>query len=211
MALIDLLAAYGIVAFFVIAALERVFPLIPSHALFAFIGVMSAETGGVLIVAVTVTAAGSVVGGLVLYGIGRAVGRDRSLAFAERVAPWVGTRPATARRWLDRTARRGRLIVGTTQLVPTIRLLTPLFAGLLAVPPIGICVALSVGSFLWVMIFSGTAWIVSVHRPSLDPLQVTLGVTLGLVAVQLAMGALWSLAWVIRRRMCPAIIGPDQP
>ncbi len=201
MSLIEFLSAYGLAAFFFLAALERVFPLIPSHALFAFIGVMSAETGMVLVLAVLVAAAGSTVGGLGLYGLGRAVGRERSLAFAERIAPWVGARKATARTWLERTAQRGSMIVATTQMIPTIRLLTPLFAGLLAVSALGVGIALGVGSFIWVLIFSGTAWIVSVHWPALDALQVTLGVTLSLVILEILLGALWSFAWVMRSRL----------
>ena len=75
--LIKLLELYGYIGIFILMAFENIFPPIPSEVILLFSGFMTTYTSltilGVLITAST----GSILGAIVLYGIGYVVHMER--------------------------------------------------------------------------------------------------------------------------------------
>lgn len=202
--MIEILAAYGLAGAFALAFAERVVPVIPSYALFALIGVAAAQTDVSIALFVAAATIGSVLGGLLLFELGRLFERGRAERVAARVGRWFAVKSHTTQRWLDRVAAYGGFIVGFGQLVPTIRLLTPFFAGLLHSRRAHVVFALAVGSLAWVAAFSGVAWFSALRWPEVDPIQLTLTLTAALFAVEFAVGAAWAVGRRLVRRTTSA-------
>ncbi|MER6623744.1 DedA family protein [Streptomyces sp. NPDC000931] len=81
----DLMDALGAPGAGLAIALENLFPPIPSEVILPLAG-FAASSGRMGLLAVLLwTTAGSVVGALALYGVGALLGRDRTVAIAERL------------------------------------------------------------------------------------------------------------------------------
>jgi len=186
----EMLLSFGLLGVFILTFAERVVPVIPSYVLFALIGVMAAEQEAFLNY-LLVAMMGSVFGGLLLYGIGRLVPTYKITSIAVSVGRVVGAKAETTHKWLNRIEDNSVPLVGFTQMVPTIRLLSPLFAGFFRAPVIKIAATLVVGTFCWVFLFVSAAWIATLYMPEQDPLIVTLWVTVGLLTFEFLALSIW--------------------
>ncbi|MEM0967626.1 MAG: VTT domain-containing protein [Verrucomicrobiota bacterium] len=189
----ETLVSFGLLGVFAIATLERVLPVVPSYVLFALIGVMAAEQGGFaanLMVAIL----GSFFGGTLLYSLGYLVPPDRSTSIAIWVGRSMGGKPESIQKWLGRIERKGATLVGITQIVPTIRLLSPFFAGFFRARFLSVSLALALGTSVWVSLLVSAAWIGALYMPDSNPLSITLWVTFALLTVEVLAGIIWYLA-----------------
>ncbi|QBP42232.1 DedA family protein [Paenisporosarcina antarctica] len=66
----DIMSQYGYIGIFLLIMLENIFPPIPSEVILTFGGYMTTQTAMTPIGVVLVSTAGSVVGAVILYGIG---------------------------------------------------------------------------------------------------------------------------------------------
>jgi len=135
-------------------ALENLFPPLPSEVILPLAG-FAANRGDLgLFSAILFTTLGSVVGALALYGVGAALGRDRTRALAGRL-PLVKVEDIDkAEDWFNRHGAKAVLI---GRLVPMVRSLISVPAGVerMAVP---LFLALTAtGSLIWnsVLIIAG--------------------------------------------------------
>ncbi|CAN5691832.1 hypothetical protein BH20ACT2_BH20ACT2_18810 [soil metagenome] len=149
--LVDRLGEVGVGA---LIAIENIFPPIPSEAILPFAG-YRAEVGELNLVGVWVAATvGSLVGALVLYGIGAIFGYDRLYALA-------------AKRWFvvlgqkdlergDRFfERHGVKVVLFGRCVPLVRSVVSVPAGLSRMPLGQFCLYTALGSAVWNAVFIG--------------------------------------------------------
>jgi membrane protein DedA with SNARE-associated domain len=120
----------GYVGIAALTFLETIFPPIPSEVIMPFAGL--AATRGQLSLAGVIVAgtAGSLLGTLPLYYVGRALGEDRLKAWAMRYGRWLTLSSQDIERvgrWFD---RHGELTVLIFRLLPGVRSLVSLLAGI---------------------------------------------------------------------------------
>ncbi|RZU77909.1 membrane protein DedA with SNARE-associated domain [Micromonospora kangleipakensis] len=140
---IDSLGALG-VAFLV--ALESIIPPIPSEIVLAMAGYLSAEGRFNVVLIVLAATAGSLLGALVLYWLGAALGE-------ERLKRWLDHLPLVDRddlekadRWFE---RHGRWAVLIGRLVPVVRSLVSIPAGANRLPLGEFVLLTTLGSGVW--------------------------------------------------------------
>ncbi|PCD02183.1 hypothetical protein COC42_12005 [Sphingomonas spermidinifaciens] len=169
-AAIALIGAAGVCGVFLLALGERLFPLVPSAGLFTAIGAAAAEGLWCLPAAAIVSVLGSSAGVVGTYHLG-------SLARQRLSGPRL-------RRMLRRRDRRGRMLRAarrsaaalpfTSQLMPTARILAPLFAGAVPHNRTRFLLATGAGLAAWNIAFIGLGYgLVSASSP-LAPLPLGL-------------------------------------
>ncbi len=110
--------------------LENVFPPIPSELIMPLAGYLVARGEMTFVGVVVAGTLGSVAGALPLYWFGRKLGRQRVIDFADRHGRWLtisGRHIVRATDWLD---RHGTWAVFFARLVPGVRSLISIPAGI---------------------------------------------------------------------------------
>ena len=128
---LDVIDAMGAVGVAALVALENLFPPMPSEVVLPLAGFLAGQ-GKLSLAAVLVAATvGSVVGALVLYWAGAALGRDRTRRIAERLPLMNADDVDLAQGWFD---RHGRSAVLVGRLVPGVRSLVSIPVGIARMP-----------------------------------------------------------------------------
>lgn len=131
-------------------ALENVFPPLPSEVILPLAGFTASRGEFTLLSAITWTTLGSVIGALMMYGLGAGFGRERLYAIWERV-PLVKTED------LERTElwfeRHGRKAVFLGRMVPIFRSLISVPAGMTRMSPVVFLLLTLAGSLIWNSVF----------------------------------------------------------
>ncbi len=73
----DIMEQFGYIGILFLIALENVFPPIPSEVILTFGGYMTTQTSLTVTGVVAVSTAGSVIGAVILYGLGMLLGKER--------------------------------------------------------------------------------------------------------------------------------------
>jgi len=136
----------GIVALMFI---ENVFPPIPSELIMPLAGYMSAQGQLIFAVIVLAGAAGSVLGALPLYWLGKKIGAERLKIFADRHGRWLTVSREEleqAERWF---ARYGPAAVLLCRLVPGIRSLISVPAGIYGMARAKFLLYTAAGAAVW--------------------------------------------------------------
>lgn len=131
-------------------ALENLFPPIPSEIVLPLAGFTASRGSFTLAEALIWTTLGSVVGAILMYAIGAALGRRRMYAVWERL-PLVKTGDLVrAEEWF---ARHGTKAVFFGRMVPIFRSLISVPAGLERMPILLFLVLTAAGSLIWNTVF----------------------------------------------------------
>lgn len=138
--------------YFGIAALmftENIFPPIPSELIMPFAGFLAAQ--GKLHPALVVLSgvAGSILGALPWYFAGRALGLPRLLELADRHGRWLTVSRAEVERAEKWFVLRGARVLVLGRLVPAVRSVIALPAGVAKLPLPAFCFWTAIGSALW--------------------------------------------------------------
>ncbi|MBN9316701.1 MAG: DedA family protein [Devosia sp.] len=161
--IIETITALGYAGIFLLMLLESVFPPIPSELIIPFAG-YSAATGALDLWLVLLAAtAGAVVGMLPWYLAGRLFGLGRVRTLADRHGRWLTLNAAevdTATGWFRRF---GPVIVLAGRLIPLIRTLISIPAGLARMPLWHFLVFSTLGAFTWNVILVGAGFILAEH------------------------------------------------
>lgn len=129
--------------------LENAFPPIPSELIMPMAGFNAARGGTSLWLAIVAGAAGSLAGAWLWYLAGRAYGRDRLHRLIARHGRWLTMSQSEldrAQGWFD---RHGRSVVFFGRLVPTVRTLISIPAGIAKMLLPRFLMFSAMGSFLW--------------------------------------------------------------
>jgi membrane protein DedA with SNARE-associated domain len=140
--------------------LENLIPPIPSEVVLPLAG-FRAHAGALNVVLVWITStAGSVLGALVLYGLGAWLGYDRLLRLSER--RWF---VITSRRDLERGhevfRRHGRKVVLLARCVPFLRSVVSIPAGVVKMPLVTFVTLTAIGSGVWNAAFIALGWVLN--------------------------------------------------
>lgn len=143
---VGLMERLGAVGAGVAVALENLFPPLPSEVILPLAGFAAARGDLGLVAAIVFTTLGSVVGALALYGVGAVLGRDRTRALAGKL-PLVKVRDVDkAEDWF---ARHGVKAVLIGRLVPVVRSLISVPAGVERMSLVLFLPLTAVGSLVW--------------------------------------------------------------
>ena len=137
---LPLVALYAVAC--VAAAVENVFPPLPSDVIVAFAGFAAARGRGSALTAFAAVLAGNVAGAMLMYGVGARYGSGAAL---RRVGA-AGAQEARLRDWY---ARYGLAAIAVSRFLPGVRAVVPPVAGALGVGALRSCLAMAVPSGIW--------------------------------------------------------------
>ena len=133
----------------VLVALENVFPPIPSEIILPLAGFLTGQNRFSFLPVLIATTMGSIIGALVLYAVGFAVGQRRVNRFVERYGQWALLTPEDLTRAEDWFDRYGPIAVFTGRLLPVVRSLVSIPAGYRRMPLAQFLLLTGLGSTLW--------------------------------------------------------------
>jgi membrane protein DedA with SNARE-associated domain len=203
-AITGLIAEYGYPAVFAAAFLEVIFPPIPSEVIFPLVGFTAQSKGLGLETAIgmaTVGALGSTAGAILIYIVSMKVGRAAIVRFGRRVR--VSEQEIEkAERWF---AKYGPAAVFTARMIPGIREIISIPAGIGRMNFVKFVAYTFAGSLVWCIILTlagyylGEAWSSFSEQASTAFAIVSIIVVASIVA---GIGI-----WYTRRRKAPAKSG----
>lgn len=127
-------------------ALENLFPPLPSEVILPLAGFAASRGDLNLVSVIAFTTLGSVVGAIALYGVGAVLGRDRTRKLAAKI-PLVKVEDVDkAEQWFDRHGSKAVLI---GRVIPVVRSLISVPAGVERMPLPLFVVLTTVGSLVW--------------------------------------------------------------
>ncbi|RNF28060.1 alkaline phosphatase [Massilia aurea] len=148
----------GYLAVFALMALENIFPPIPSELIMPFAGFVAAR-GDLNVIGVLVAGtAGSVAGALPWYYAGKVYGKERLEKFADKHARWLTVTHGDIEHAMESFEKHGRKVVLFGRLIPAIRTLISVPAGLAGMPMGQFLLYSTVGSLVWTGILTGAGY-----------------------------------------------------
>jgi membrane protein DedA with SNARE-associated domain len=152
----DVIAALGPVGVGALVALETVLPPIPSELILPLSGYLASRGRMSLATVIVGATVGSLVGALALYWAGAALGQRRLRRLAQRT-PLVEVEDLErAERWFD---RHGGLAVLIGRVVPVVRSLVSVPAGVEGMPLWRFILFTTVGSGAYNLALVGSGWL----------------------------------------------------
>ncbi|MDY0975534.1 DedA family protein [Massilia sp. CFBP9012] len=148
----------GYLAVFALMALENIFPPIPSELIMPFAGFVAAR-GDLSVLGVLIAGtAGSVAGALPWYYAGKVYGKERLEKFADKHARWLTVTHGDIEHAMESFEKHGRKVVLFGRLIPAIRTLISVPAGLAGMPMGQFLLYSTVGSLVWTGILTGAGY-----------------------------------------------------
>ncbi|KMO39408.1 alkaline phosphatase [Methylobacterium aquaticum] len=139
----------GYLGVFLLMLIDNIFPPIPSEVIMPLAG-FAAGRGQLSFIGVFLAGtAGSLSGTLLWYGVGRWLGRERLRRFAARHGRWLTLSPAEVERAGAWFARRGRVAVLLGRVVPGVRSLISVPAGVAGMPLTLFLAYSALGTIVW--------------------------------------------------------------
>lgn len=155
---LELMGEYGNLAVFLLILVENLFPPIPSEVILTFGGVMTVCTDMTPIGVILFSTAGSLAGAIILYSVGRFLPDE---VFRKLLCGQIGhllhfrlEDVDLAKGWFR---ERGRSAVFLCRLIPIVRSLISIPAGIARMPFVPFLVFTAAGSLLWntVLVYAG--------------------------------------------------------
>lgn len=170
------------------AAVENVFPPLPTDTVVAFGTWLAARGQGSAIAAFLSTWLGNVAGAAAMYGVGRSHGT----VWMRRKFPRLANEAGEAR-LRSLYSRYGLLALVVSRFIPGVRALVPPFAGALRVPAIPALGAMALASGVWYGFISYLAWKAGSDWDAVTAMLARSGRVVTIVAcvIALAGGLLW--------------------
>lgn len=187
---------YGYFGIFLLILLENIFPPIPSEVVLTVGGFMTASTGMTMPGVIGASTAGSVSGALILYGLGRWLSVKRLEKIIEKYGKWLRLKKEDLHKadsWFD---RYGVWTVFFGRLVPLIRSLISIPAGISGMKFWLFLLFTTLGTLLWntVLVFVGEA--VGENRQAI---MHQLNIYSNVVYVILGLGAVWAAWYYVKK------------
>lgn len=145
----QIVARFGAWGVFFLILLENVFPPIPSEVLLTFSGFLTTRTVLGLPAVIWAATAGSVVGAVILYRIGTLADEERLCAFCRGKGRFLGMHEEDVRRTLAKYAADQDKTVFFCRMVPILRSLISVPAGMAHMPMGRFLLLTSAGSLCW--------------------------------------------------------------
>lgn len=155
----EIMDTYGYLGIFLLIALENLFPPIPSEVILTFGGFMTTTSNMTIIGVILAATAGSVVGAICLYGVGRMLSVSRLEMIITSYGKILRLKPEDIRKahaWFDKYGARA---VFFGRLVPLIRSLISIPAGSTRMSFLPFLMLTTLGSLIWniALVYIGAA------------------------------------------------------
>ncbi|WP_181296089.1 DedA family protein [Pseudomonas sp. Q2-TVG4-2] len=147
--IVEVVSAFGYLGVFALMLLENIFPPIPSELIMPLAGFVAARGELNFAAVIAVGTAGSVVGALPWYYAGAKLGQERMKRLAKRWGHWLTLSPEDidkASGWFD---RHGKGAVFFGRLMPAVRTLISVPAGIVGMPMALFLIYSTLGSLIW--------------------------------------------------------------
>jgi len=145
----DFMEQFGYIGIFLMIALENIFPPIPSEIILPFGGFMTTYTTLTIPGVIAAATAGSVVGAIVLYGIGRLLSVERLERIVDRWGGWLRVKPEDIDKANRTFQRYGVWAVFLGRMIPLVRSLISIPAGM---------AKMNIWLFLWLSVLGTLIW-----------------------------------------------------
>lgn len=183
-----LMEALGYPGIVLIVLVENLFPPIPSEVILPFAGFMTTQGTVHLVGVVAASTAGSALGAMALYFIGAWFGRERLYRFVERFQRILTVTPEHVRQAEDWFERYGGYTVFFCRMVPIMRSLISIPAGLVRMNLLSFTLYTSLGALIWNTLLAGVGALLGASWPLVtrwvgyyQDLVIVLGAAFGLV------------------------------
>lgn len=147
--ILQVMSDLGYVGIILLMFLENVFPPIPSELIMPAAGFAAARGELSLMGVILAGSLGSVLGAIVLYAVGRMMNEQRLIALTDRYGKWLLVSSDDIRKADDWFDRHGKKIVFFGRLIPAIRSLLSIPAGMSEMPFGQFLLYTSLGTTLW--------------------------------------------------------------
>lgn len=146
---LSIMQQLGYVGIAFLMFLDNVFPPVPSELIMPSAGYTAAQgqlwIGGVILAG----SFGSILAAAVLYAVGRCVSLDNIFNFCDRYGRFVGLKSDSLRQSLQWFERYGHWVVFFGRMIPAIRSLISIPAGMSRMPFIKFMLYSSLGTVIW--------------------------------------------------------------
>jgi membrane protein DedA with SNARE-associated domain len=180
-----------------LVALENVFPPIPSEVILPMAGFLTGAGRMNYFIALFAATAGSVAGALILYGVGYWFGEMRVRLLVVRWGKWLGFKESDIDKADDWFDRHGGLAVMLCRVVPIVRSLISIPAGLRKMPMATFILYTALGSMVWNAVLIGAGWLLG---DNWEEVEQYVGVLQYLVILAVLVAGIW---WVWNRIVKP--------
>lgn len=164
----QLIAEHGYLALFMLMFLENVFPPIPSELIMPFAGYAAARGDIDPIGAVMAGSAGSLLGALAWYVVGYRLGAAQFKRIVKRHGRWLTiseTDVDRAQRWFN---RNGGVAVCIGRLIPAVRSLISVPAGIAQMDLRRFLLWSSLGTVIWTSLLAGLGYLLETRFTEVD-------------------------------------------
>lgn len=188
---------YGYFGIFLLIALENVFPPIPSEVILTFGGFMTTYTSLTATGVIIASTLGSVIGAVILYGIGYLLNVDRLERWIDRWGRYIRVKKADIRRadaWFE---RYGYWTVLFCRMIPLIRSLISIPAGMAKMKFGLFLLFTTIGTLIWniALVLVGAA-VGGNWEQIVEFMDVYSYAVYGLIGI----GLMLILLWLVRKR-----------
>jgi membrane protein DedA with SNARE-associated domain len=189
--LIEWISLYGLIGLLALGIFERFVPIVPSYGVLVAIGIAADERVWSLYTAVFGSVAGSLFGSLALYWLTLHLSEER----VHRMLLWVGRMTGISAPRIDRSIvlfrEHQRGLSFGMQLVPSIRLISPIIAGMFRADGRAFAIATLLGILSWNGLFIAVGYIASNVSVETNASTLALQVVVVLLLVELGLALLW--------------------
>ena len=148
--IIEIINQFGYLGVIVLIAVENIFPPIPSEVILTFGGFATTISNITVVGAIIASTIGSLIGAIVLYGIGRYLNEDRIEKIAgSRVGKILGIEKGDINKSFDWFNSRGKYAVFFGRFIPIVRSLVSIPAGMSRMAIIPFLFLTTIGSIIW--------------------------------------------------------------
>ncbi len=187
-AIFSIMNQYGYIGIFLLIAIENIFPPIPSEVILAFGGFLTTSTSLKIWGVILVSTLGSVVGAIMLYGIGKVLHKERlEQIVSGRIGKVLFLKKENiekADQWFD---TKGSKAVFIGRFIPIVRSLISIPAGMSNMPFLSFLLYTFIGTLIWNSVLTclgavmGDNWHIIVDYISRYTLIVSIGGIIGVI------------------------------
>ncbi|CAN5230274.1 MAG: DedA family protein [Pseudomonadota bacterium] len=170
--------------------LETVFPPIPSEIIMPVAGVAAAKGELDLLLVILSGTAGAMLGNIFWYLAARALGLERLKPLIDRHGRWLTVNWSEVQRAQNWFEKRGVAFVLIGRLIPTMRSLVSVPAGLLKMRFRDFLIASTLGTFMWTAVLAGAGYRL---RSDFEQVDQLIAPAANAVIVVMIVGYLWRL------------------
>ncbi len=166
--ILSLMDTLGYIGVTLMMFLENVFPPIPSELIMPAAGFAAAQGEMQLLWVIVAGTLGSVLGALPLYYLGTVFDEQRLLKLTEKYGKWVLVKPSDitkANHWFN---RYGKAVIFFGRMVPAIRSLISIPAGMNRMPLLPFLGLTALGSAIWTALLAYAGYTLGAHYDQVE-------------------------------------------